>query len=460
MQMKLKVGSYEISHDPTASTTSGVKLYLPDGTHFQWSEDRTNAQMVFGCEVVAADSDALSVAVKAVTAAITGATNYDLEFQHDAGSEMESWKVSTGEFSRIVGSVETDVRDVEALILMTFNAERIAPLNDGAGDIAGTIGDMSFDFSQDINGITNMSATAVFKDRSSAVAWVVGVRAGSAGALPTWLHDDFKLMSWRDDLTLPGDQPSPVVDSSYNPVNCQFMMTRLPSSLASDSAFDNIYAANYDVAITEREPLDIASGDQAGSDVTISGTLQFKTEKDTTWDSGDTSVTALAALKSAAEAAIDVIISDAETRTGETWTKAADLILTQSNNGEVAFRYLGRANFGNIIRWVESVSLTRTTRDRKLSGSKGDRLFKHRHGPSVQISWSLVVESFSLISPTPPAAVTSGQWQELAFTPGKPIEVKGMGDLGNAYMQSFNGSWEKVNDGSVASTAYDYAGAV
>lgn len=455
MQMKLKIGAYEVSHDPAASTTTGVKLFLPEGVRVTPTKSRTNASVVFGVEIKAASNAALKTAIDELETAVTATAVMDVVFESDAGTEFLAWRVSTGEYSRVVGNVAVDARDVDAVILVTFDAERIAPVNTGAGDQDGSIDAETWSVGQDASGQTSVTATLTFKDRTSIVAWLAAARAKTAGALPPWLHSDFNVLTWRDDLTLEGGQPSPVTDSAWKPCTIQVFFTRMSEAVASALQALGVVDFNCDTAITPREPLDKASGEVSGSDVLISGTLQFKTETDTTWDSGDTDKTALSAIDQAARDAVAVLAEDAKTRSASDWTQT-ELLITHSGKGGVAFTYHAIKDLGNIWRWVESTQVVRSSTNRKLQGSLAQRVFVNRSGAKVSVTHSLLIESFEVVSYSPPEILNSGEWDELSFTPTKPVVMGARGLLPETTVYAWAGSWERVNSGTETGGGYEY----
>lgn len=462
MSVRLKVGSYivDAAESGSTSTTSGVRLLQGDSLAggapgLRFSQGRTSAELLVPVVVDAASTVALKTAVDAVILAMLANANADVVYEYTSGSTLADWKVSDGTWSRIEGEVAgIDYGDENALILFRFSMQRVGIASTGAGDPADAITPVFWNFGLDSNGLGSCAGTCTFESRADAAAWVVLMRAGTGW--PAWLGTQFRFATAIYQKEQQQNQASPVPDTAFTPATVTVVLSALPSAFAGNSAFDDVISVEYDAVMSPRAPQDENSGQEPGFDITISGTLQFKTEVDTTYDANDTSQTAGSGLKSAALACIEAIESDAKTRLGVTWFRPNDPVITVKENGLVIFNLAAMTgDSGRITTWNESMQIVVTPRDRAITGSAGTRIHPHRLGPEIRVHHTLAVTAFSEIAYQPPSFISSAWFCE-SPNPAKPIVKKAAGDGQDEHVMAWSNVWKYLGDSSGARNLYEF----
>lgn len=456
MSVRAKVGSYilDAAESGGSSTTTGVRMLTNEGPGLRISVGQSEAQVIVPVQVVRDTTANLKTSVDALVAAVTANVNADLVLEYTSGSTLVSFLTSTGAWSKISATVDVSYGDTSAYALITFTAERIAPATGTAGDATDSLGPLEWTFGLDSNGRASVIGTVTFQTRADANTWINTVRSGTR---PSWMNTAMRFLTSGVTMQQQPNQASPVPESAYTPAIASVVFRALPGALAASSAFTNINDVDYTVTIKARPPLPESAGAAPGFDVTISGTLQMKTDTDATWDSNDTTSVAANAVKSTARAAVDAIVSDAQTRAGTTFTRLDEPEYAIAGaRGEVAFVVTAVADLpGGVIAWEESTTLKRITRNRRLDGTKGIRVFKHANGPLWKCFHSLAITSLSLPVYTPPAFINEQTWDEDEFTPGKP-EVTPTSNGTRIYTLVGAGEWTRVGE-DPNSLGYDYA---
>jgi hypothetical protein len=463
MSVRLKVGSYivDAAESGSTSTTAGARLLQGDslsggapGLHY--SQSRNAATLLVPVVVDAANTAALKAAVDAVVLAMLANANADIVYEYSAGSTLADWKVSDGSWSRIEGEVaDIDWGDENALILFRFDMQRAGVASSGAGDPVDAITPVFWNFGLDSNGLGSCSGTCTFESRADAAAWVVKMRDGTGW--PAWIGTQFRFATAIYQKEQQQNQASPVPDTAFTPATVTVVLSALPSAFAGNSAFDNVVSIEYDAVKSARAPQDENSGEDPGYDITIAGTLQFKTEVDATYDAGDTSQTAGSGLKAAALACLDAIESDAKARLGETWFRASEPVLTVKESGLVVFNIACMTgDSGRITEWNESLQIVVTPRDRGITGSAGVRIHPHRLGPEIRVHHTLAVRAYRQVAYKPPAFISTA-WHCESPNPAKPIIRKAAGEGRAEHILAWSNVWRYLGDASGARGKYEYA---
>lgn len=456
MAVRLKVGSYIIdaAESGSTSTTTGVRLLTNTSPGMRVSVGQSEAQVIVPIQVVRDTTANLKTSVDALVAALTATVNADLVLEYTSGSTLASFLVSTGAWSRVTARCDVDYGSNEALILATFTAERIAPATGSAGDATDSLGPLEWNFGLDSNGRASAVGVVTFQTRTDATAWVQLVRSGTR---PAWMASAMRFTTAGWSFQQQPNQGSPVPEGAYTPCIATAVFRALPSALAGSGAFTNINDVEYTVLIKARPPVAEEAGAAPGYDVTISGSIQMKTEADATWDSNDTTTVAAGSVKSTARSAIDAIVSDAQTRAGTSFTRMDEPELAiGGTRGEVAFVVTAVADLPNgILSWEETTTLKRITRNRRIDGTKGTRVFKHPNGSLWKCFHTLAITALSLPSYAPPPFITSDTWDEDEYTPGKPV-VSISSNGTRLYTIVGAGEWTRVGEDPDA-IGYDYA---
>ena len=461
MSVRLKIGSYivDAAESSSSSTTAGVRLLqgenLDGGTPgLRYSQSRTGATLLVPVLVDKTDESTLKAAVDAVLLAMQANANADVIYEYTSGSTLADWLVSTGAWSRVETTFDIDWGEENALILFRLEMTRLGIAGNGAGDPANAITPVFWSFGLDSDGIGSCSGTATFESRADAAAWVVLMRAGTGW--PTWLGTQFRFVTALYQKEQQQNQASPVPETAFTPAQVTVVFSALPSAFAGDSAFDDVLGMAYDCVKTPRAPQDENSGEEPGHDITISGSVQFKTEVDATYDSNDTTRTAGAALKSAAAACLTSIEADAKSRLGESWFRVADPVLTVKENGVVRFDLACMTgDDSRVTNWAESLHIAVTPRDRAITGSIGTRVHPHRLGPEIRVHHSLVVTAFREVAYQPPAFISS-VWQPESPNPSRPVRKTAAGDGQAEYTMAWSNVWKYLGDASGARGAYEF----
>lgn len=453
MGARLKIGSYilDAAASGSTSTTSGARLWLgEDGPVAKWTETRTGMTVAFIVTVTAASAAALKTALEALRDAAVRNVNSDLVLERTSGTTLFQWKVSDGAFSRIIGDMEVQqlgaidsATDAHvAAVLLTFNGERVGISSDGAGDPDDVLEPLDWNVAFDANGRGTCTVSAVFQTRLDATVYANGLRTTNR---PAWMGTAWRFVSVTYQLQQQLNQTSPVPETAYQPCTVTVLFRAMPSAFAGSSAFADVVDLDYTVSATRRQPIGENAGGSPGYDVTISGSLQFKCESDSTFDVNDTTSVAGSALRAKALACLAVIRSDALTRAGVGMVEMDEAQLTNGGTtGEVAFALTGVASLpGDNLSYEESLTVEVTPTDKLMRGSRAKRVFKDAGGPDVTIRHTLTISSLALPSYSPPGIVAASPdlWLARASTRQMPPPLV-TGNGTRIYNASWTYEWE------------------
>jgi hypothetical protein len=420
------------------------------GPVVRWSETKTDMELAFAVQVTAASASALKTALEALRAAAVANSNADLVLERVSGTTLFQWLVSDGSWSRIEGNVEFDVGALDdassthvALAVLTFRAERVGLASGSAGDPADAIAPLDWGVAFDANGRGSASVAATFETLATAQAWVATLRSGAGK--PAWLGTAWRFASVTYNPSQQLNQGSPVPTAAYTPCAVTVVFRAMVSAFAADSAFADVVDCTYNVNAVPRQ----GTPDGAGFDLTITGSLQFKTENDATFDSGDTTSVAANTLRTKALACIESIKTDAQTRSGYGFTQLDDVDLTyDAATGEVIFSVKGVSLLpNNVLAWAETVTIQRTPLDVIMPGTKARRVYQDALGADWTIRHSLAISALSVPSYRAPAlSLSAGDWLERPATKHEqPPMVSANGT--RVYATSWEKEWMYVGSG-------------
>lgn len=449
MSKRLKIGSYVIDSaaSGSTSTTQGVRL-LTERPGIRWGEGRTTATLIVPILVSRDTLANFKTSRDALVAALTRTVNADIVYEHEAGQTIKDWLVSTGAWQKIECNVEADEVDngneVNALILATFTISRVAPSSGSAGDPDGVLDGVEWDFTGEASGrCGGVIGIAYFDTRAHAAAWVQTIRSGTGW--PDWVSTDkarFATYSYK--LPQQPNQPDPVPDSAYTPVPAVVYLTILPDAWASSGAFDDVIDGDCSLSLRSRGRLQSEAAARPGLEVLFSGHLQFKVDTAEEFDAGDTSFTAPGALKEKALACIEVMKSDLEQRRGVTFEYIDDVDLNPTGrSGEMRFTVVGLAEFDGIFEYANDVVFESTPRDRILTGSLGDVVFRSKLGPMLRCLQTGAARATYAIDPAPPPFIDDTWFNELWRTRA-PKTYPPHGEGMTFYESSWEGRWLKL----------------
>lgn len=461
MGVRLKVGNYIIDSAPSSSTstTTGVRLLpgAPDGPGVRYTDGRNQATVVAPVLVKADDTAGLKAAVDALKQAVQANANADLVYEYDAGSELASWRVSTGRWHRIEADFTPDWAERNCLVLVTFTATRVGIASDGAGDPDGAVTPVLWNFSLDANGRASCAGDTVFKSRADAVAWVQSLRAGSGR--PAWMGSHFRFATaiWQKEQQQ--NQASPVPETAFTPAAVTVVFNAIPGAFAGNSAFDNVVSVDYDVLGEPRGPIDEEAGTAPGYNIVVTGTVQLKTDTDSTYDSSDTTKVDESSIRALMKPILEAIEQNAKSMRGLEWFRLSAPTLVPGSNGIVGFTIVAMSGEpGRVISWSETVVITLTPRDRAIPGSRGTRVHKHRLGPEVRVRHVLAVEAFSPQAYRPlPFISGNPSWMREPGEVPKPVVADAGEGAAKRHLHAWDNTWLYLGDASSARDAYEYA---
>lgn len=455
MGARLKIGTYilDTAASGSTSTTSGARLWLgDDGPVAKWTETRTGMTVAFIVTVSAASAAALKTALEAVRSAAVRNVNSDLVLERAAGTTLFQWKVSDGAFSRIIGDME--VRQLGAIdsatdahvaaLLLTFTGERVGITSDGAGDPVKALDPLDWSVAFDANGRGTCTVSAVFQTRLDATVFANGLRTTNR---PAWMGTAWRFVTVGYQTQQQLNQTSPVPEAAYQPCTVTVVFRAMPGAFSGSSAFADVVDADYTVSAARRQPVGENAGGSPGYDITISGSLQFKCESDSTFDVNDTTSVAGSALRAKALACLAVIRSDALSRAGLGMVEMEEAQLTNGGTtGEVAFSLTGVFSLPNDnFAYEETLVIEVTPTDKLVRGSRRKRVFKDAGGPDVTIRHTLTVSSLTPPSYSPPSLVAAAPdlWLRRPSTRQVPPPVV-TGNGTRIYNASWTYEWEWV----------------
>lgn len=454
MAVRLKIGSYIIDAAETGSTstTTGCLLMLPEGPALRGEIGPDSATLEFLVQVKRDTTANLKSSMDALEAQ-AALVNADIVLEYTSGSELASLKTSNGQWARTSCKLVKEEGALAAKVLLTFSAERLAAPNTGAGDVPGSLGPMDLEFAFDDNGVGSASMSALFKTLADAKTWVQTVRAGTGR--PSFLGTHWRFRSPLYTGQRQENQPATPTAQLFSPFRATCILTALPPDLAAAVGSD-VIACAYHGEFNARAPVNRRIGQAPGYNVLITGSLQVKGSHDSTFDSADSSSLAAGSWKATVRNALAGIAAHFAARVGVTIEQPDEPAWAPSGtSGEITFVIIGRAEVGEILSLVEDVKITRASRNRRLGGTAGTRVYKHRNGPMYTVSHDVTVVAKSLPSYPALPFVNSERFDEDSFTPSQPdVTVSQNGTF--EYTARWSGAWTYVGPDPQADAETDF----
>lgn len=317
---RLKIGSYilDSADSPSTSTTSGAVLDLDgdeplrpeiDGDEYRWP--------VMYAFVSAATEALLKTAVDAIVAAITQCAGLAVVYEETSGTTL--FEMHPNLWPDAVGETQVDYSGLSADIAFRLIGRRAGPLSSSAGsaDEAGQIGTVNWQYEVSGGGIAGMVATCTFGPtlsgttvtsgaRQNAVAWIN--KLSNTANYPAWLNTNFRIVHSMVEFEQKANQAS-IAESSYDPCVATISFRELDSTLAAAAAWPaQAKSADWAVSVSDRDPIDERSGEFAGFDFELTGSVLLKTEGNTTFNSSETKL-ADGSIYSAANDAVNAVIA-------------------------------------------------------------------------------------------------------------------------------------------------------
>lgn len=448
MSVKIKLGSYVLdsARSGNTSTTTGLRLAFPDGPHISYNKDRNGFDINFlvYCEGITGTAN-IKTALDALENVITNTVNADFEIELD-GVAWRQFKVSDNVFSRITGKVYSEIARDGFIAAVTVTAERAGTASGSAGDVADAIEPLEWDYAQSVGGLARAAVTGVFKKRTSAVAFVQGLRDGTNVPpwLPTatWQFTAQPVYKFEQQL----NQTSPVGESAYTPCRVSVFMAELPASMASTMKSTKCKDFTYRATLRPAAPLNANAGHAPGYEFTLVGTLEFQIDGNTSFDSADTVGNGRqteAGLKAAAQTMIDALKANAETRLAMTFTKLGQDITVAGESGSVAFVWTGiTGSATRVLSWAEKVTVhfgfqgeifTLATGAQGVEGNKA--------GEAITVDHRLDVVALAPVAYRKPSIVQGDRWLRVEFAVDE-IELEPSQDGPTKFTMGWHGFWK------------------
>lgn len=453
--MRLKIGSYIIDSAPSGSTstTQGARL-MTERPGVRWREWRNQAVVNFIVQVERDTPANFRTSRDAIVAALTRTVNADVVYESEPGETFKDWLVSTGAWQRVEGDVMAEDESdsgaaVDGLFLVTLTLSRVAPATGSGGDPAGSLDGVTWSHALEGGGRPGVQASAVFQTREDANLWVRNLRSGVAR--PAWMGTAYRFVTAMRNIEQQPNQAAPVPEAAYAPCEVTAIFNALPSAWALSAAFADVVDGDCEMGASLRGRLQSEAGARPGLNVTISGRVMFKTEKDEEFDSTDTTVVVPDGLREKTLACFRVMKADLERRRGISEVQLPDgeagiELLPSPKSGEVFFVAAGVAEFDGVLEFSEHMEVEMTTRDRIMDGVLGGVVFQDELGPVVRVKQSGAAMTSYLYAPQKPPFIND-RWLELRWKPTKPVQKPPHEDGMTFYEVGWDGEWVLVSDG-------------
>lgn len=455
----LTVGSYILDEADSGSTssTSGCQLDIgeaddPDFMTPEIEDDTAGSGAseyrwpIFHAVVTAASVAALKTAVDAVEAGIMNCSGKTITL---ASSGSTLFTMSDTVFPQCTASVKKEYDELRCDIAFSFIGKRAGTPATGAASETGQVGAITWQYEISAGGLAGMVATAVFAAgaggaRTNANTWVNKLR--NTGNYPAWLSTAFRMVGAVIEFDQKANEAS-ISETSYDPSRVTLTFRELAASLAADSNWPStVLAANWNVAMTERKPLNQRAGGAAGFDLVLFGDLTCKTEGNVTFNASETSL-ADGAIYAAANTAVTSIISQFR-------TVYASLALTQWGSpvlnidevqGIVGFAVHFTAN-ANVLEWEETCIIRNIFQKVWSRASDGsDWVYEKKGGPIRTCTHSLRIVGVSAPQPYRPPTLNSN-WDEVDAGIEPTIRLK-HNNGAIEYHTAGEKTWRYVNPG-------------
>jgi hypothetical protein len=234
-------------------------------------------------------------------------------------------------------------------------------------------------------------------------------------------------------------------ETSFDPARVTLTFRELPETLAT-TVDTKVLAVNWNVAMTERKPLNQRAPGSAGADLVLFGDLTLKTEGNTTFNASETSL-ADNAIYGIANAAVTLIIAQFR-------TVYQSLALTQWGNavlnidevqGIVGFAVHFTANC-NVLEWEETCVIRNQFQKVWSRASDGsDWVYEKRGGPIKTCTHSLRIVAISAPQPYRPPTLNPN-WDEVDAGLEPTIRLKHNNGQ-TEYHTAAEKTWRYVNRG-------------
>ena len=250
---------------------------------------------------------------------------------------------------------------------------------------------------------------------ADALADVAAMRSGAVR--PAWMPSSCRVVEDTAGAGQAQGSIDTLPSTSYRPVEMTVIWEQMAAHMANSSAFNDVKRAKWKVRAVPRPPINDRAGQDPGFDVTIEGTIEFKTEQSTTYDAADTAVTADQAMRGKVVACISVLKAVAEARAGVAITLLVDH--ERDINGEDGvYQFSVNGVSGGpsrVMGWEETETIEEAFRGQIAEGSDGSEWeFGHSGGDARTVHHSLDISSIGGFRPyVKPASVQGSNWRRI-----------------------------------------------
>jgi hypothetical protein len=455
---RLYIGSYIIDEadSGSTSTTSGVQLDIGDaddvdavapeiidgadgggGSEYRWP--------MFYAVVTAASESALKTAVDAFEAAVLNCSGKTITFENTNGTTL--FQMIDTSWPDAKGSMKKHYDALRCEIAFSFIGFRAGTPASGAASETGQVGPITWEYEISAGGLAGMVARAVFAAgtsgaRANANTWINKLR--NTANYPSWLPTALRMVGAVVEFDQKANEAS-LSETSFDPARVTLTFRELPETLAT-TVDTKVLAVNWNVAMTERKPLNQRAPGSAGADLVLFGDLTLKTEGNTTFNASETSL-ADNAIYGIANAAVALIIAQFR-------TVYQSLALTQWGNavlnidevqGIVGFAVHFTANC-NVLEWEETCVIRNQFQKVWSRASDGsDWVYEKRGGPIKTCTHSLRIVAVSAPQPYRPPTLNPN-WDEVDAGLEPTIRLKHNNGQ-TEYHTAAEKTWRYVNRG-------------
>lgn len=370
---RIKIGSAYIAADTTGSTVTGTWATFGDrATGLVISESPSEVRIPFRIHVTGDDNPEMLDRVGDILDLLDAMNDDGVSIEIESGIEVV--EIVRADVRSIRYEFERRPGDTGMILEGAIVAEKFDPdIQEGRG---------TWQYQRNGSGRGFVTGRITASSRAAAVAAAAPLRAGTAR--PIWLSTAFKVQEDTNEFEFQGGTIGSASDTAYAPAEILIVYEQLPAWAASDAAFADVVRLDLSFQATNRQPLDNRAGINPGLDVSLTGSLTFKTEQGTTYDAADTTVVASTALHAKVLACIGAIIAEAEKRLGEGALTAMGDIERFITGADGVYQFAlpmitGGAN--RVLEWDEDELYERTTQDVILDIYDGSHwVFEHPAG--------------------------------------------------------------------------------
>lgn len=370
---KIKIGTASIAADEADSTVIGTRAAFGDiSTGLVITESPSDIRIPFRIHIVGDDNEEVLDRVSDTLDLLDAMNTDGVSVEIEPGVDVV--EVQRSDVRSIRYEFERRPGDGGTVLEGTIVVEKFDPdIQDGMG---------VWQYQRNGSGRGFVTGRIRATSRAAAVAAAAPLRSGAAR--PVWLSTAFKVQEDTNEFDFQGGTIGLASDTAYAPAEILVVYEQLPAWAASDPAFADVVRLELSFQATNRPPLDNRAGHNPGLDVSLTGTLTFKTESGTTYDASDTSVVASTAMHSKVLACISAIIAEAERRLGEGVLTPMGDIERFITGADGVYQFAlpmitGGAN--RVLEWDEDELYERNTQDVILDIYDGSHwVFEHPAG--------------------------------------------------------------------------------